>query len=112
MNNISNLISLLHGDTMFSKLDLVRGYNQIPMDQESIPKTAVATPVGLFEYIMMPYGLCNAAQTFQRFMNELFTDLPFVFVYIDDLLIFSKSEEDHLKHIEKYLKFFQNMASE
>jgi len=88
MSNAQALTCLLHGKTVFSKIDLVRGYNQIPMDEDSIAKTCVVTPFGSFEYLFMPFGLCNASQTFQRFMNELLGHLPFVFVYIDDILIF------------------------
>ena len=100
MKNIASLTCLLHGKMVFSKLDLVRGYNQIPMEESSIPKTAVTTPFGLFQYTHMPYGLCNASQTFQRFMDELFGDLPYVFVYIDDVLIFSANEAEHLEHLK------------
>ena len=99
--NISSLRCVLHGMTVFSKLDLVRGYNQIPMDSDSVEKTAVITPFGLFEYCRMPFGLCNASQTFQRCMNELFGSLPFVFVYIDDILVFSANEEEHKSHIRQ-----------
>ena len=100
MKTISSLTCLLHGKRVFSKLDLVRGYNQIPMEESSIPKTAVTTPFGLFQYTHMPFGLCNASQTFQRFMDELFGHLPFVFIYIDDVLIFSANEEEHLDHLK------------
>ena len=97
MTNIDSLRGQLHGKKFFTTLDLVRGYNQIPMDEESIEKTAAITPFGLYEYSRMSFGLCNASQTFQRFMQELFGCLPFVFVYIDDLLIYSDSEEEHKK---------------
>ena len=85
MSNITSLYSMLHGKRVFSNLDLVRGYNQIAMEESSIAKTAVSTPFGLFEYTRMPFGLRNASQTFQRFMNEIFSRLDFVFVYIDDV---------------------------
>ena len=101
INNIDALRGILYGKKVFSKMDLVRGYNQIPMDADSVEKTAVITPFGLFEYMRMPFGLCNARQTFQRCMNQLFGHLPFVFVYIDDLLIFSEDAESHRAHLRQ-----------
>jgi len=67
-----------------------------PLD---IPKTAVITPFGLFEFLRMPFGLKNAAQTFQHLMDSVLRDLPFVFVYLDDILVASNSEEEHLSHL-------------
>ena len=108
MNNIDSLRCLLHGKKVFSKLDLVRGYNQIPMHPDSTEKTAVITPFGLFEYLRMPFGLCKASQTFQRCMNELFGPLPFVFVYIDDMLIFSDNVEQHKIHLRQVFEILAN----
>lgn len=76
------------GCSVFSKLDLVRAFYQIPVYAAGIPKTAVITPFGLYEFLKMPFGLRNAAQSFQRIMDEVLRGLPFVFVYIDDVLVF------------------------
>ena len=81
------------GSTFFSKLDLQRGYFQIPKRPADFPKTAIITPFGLFEFLRLPFDLRNAAQTFQRTMDRIFGDLPFCFVYLDDILVFSNSLE-------------------
>ena len=79
---ISNAQTSLTGCTVFSVKDLKAGYNQIPMDKASIPKTAVITPFGLYEWNQMPFGLMNSGCTFQQVVHEVLHYLPYLFVYI------------------------------
>ncbi|UYV75033.1 hypothetical protein LAZ67_12002194 [Cordylochernes scorpioides] len=80
------------------------GVPPYPINQEDIPKTAITTPFGLFEFTRMNFGLKGASQTFQRFMDEVTKGLDFVFVYIDDVLIASKNENDHIQHLHTIFK--------
>ncbi|UYV81606.1 hypothetical protein LAZ67_20001679 [Cordylochernes scorpioides] len=99
--NIMDFASHLHGKKIFSTIDLVRAYHHVPMESRDIPKTAVITPFGLFEFPRMSFGLCNAAQTFQRLINEVLQGLDFAYAYIDDVLIASDSENQHVSHLQQ-----------
>jgi hypothetical protein len=106
--NLQDLSANLHGATIFSKLDLEKGYFQVPIDPADVPKTAIITQFGLFEFNYMPFGLRNAAQTFQRLMDSLFRTFPFTFTYLDDILIFSPDCFQHLHHLRQV---FQVLAA-
>ena len=102
--NIQDFAGRLYGSCVFSKLDLKKGYYQIPMLPEDIRKTAVTTPFGLWEFTRMPFGLKNAGMTFQRLIDRTISGLDFVFGYLDDLLIFSPDEATHLVHLRQVLE--------
>ncbi len=100
--NMQDLSSSLHGCTVFSKLDLVKGYHQIPVAIYDIPKTAIITPFGLFEYLFTPFGLSNAAQTYQRMMDRTTDGLEGVFAYMDDSRVGSPDRQTHLRYLEAF----------
>jgi len=97
---IQDFTSQLKGNNVFSKIDLVHGYNQIPVAPEEVLKTAVITPFGLFEFHRKPFGLKNAAQAFLRFMDQVCRGLEeFLFVYIDNILVASSNARKHRRHL-------------
>ena len=86
---ISDIITRLNGKTVFSKIDLAKAFHQIPVHPDDVCKTAIIALFGLFEYIKMPFGLSNAAQSFQHYTDHVLCYLDFASPYLDDILIFS-----------------------
>jgi hypothetical protein len=100
--NMQDLSNGLHCCTVFSKIDLVKGYHQIPVATEDIPKTAIIAPFCLFEYLFTPFGLSNTAQTFQRMIDRTTDGLKAVFAYMNDSQVGSLDRQTHLRHLKAF----------
>ncbi|GBG76581.1 hypothetical protein CBR_g22461 [Chara braunii] len=103
---IDDLLDMVQGCTVFSKVDLKSGYHQIEMAEEDVYKTAFKTRYGTYEFLVMPFGLCNAPGTFQTEMHRIFRPYldKFMVVYLDDILAFSKTAREHAKHLALVLQ--------
>jgi len=99
VRHIADFAQQLVGQKVFSTVNLVKAYRQIPVHPDDIAKAAIITLFGLFEFPHMPFGLRNATQTFQRFIDEVLRDMDFCYAYIDDVLVASTSEEEHEQHL-------------
>ncbi|GFV91761.1 retrovirus-related Pol polyprotein from transposon 297 [Trichonephila clavipes] len=108
MPYLNEFAHALHGKRIFSKIDIFKAFHQIPIAECDIPKTAVTTPWGLYEYTHLCFDLVNAPQTFMRFMHEVLRGLPFCFVYLDDILCYSENAEEHRSHLRT---IFQRLSS-
>jgi hypothetical protein len=106
LSRIDDLFDQLKGACVFSKIELKFGYHQLKIRASDTPKTAFITRYGLYEYTIMSFGLTNAPAYFMYLMNKIFMEYldKFVVVFIDDILIFSKNEEEHDKHLRLVLQ--------
>ena len=99
MPKVEDIFSKLNGATYFTTLDLRDGYHHIPLDKPSIPKTAFNSPFRKFEYVKVPFGLAQVLAYFQELMTGILKDFPLAIAYLDDIIIFSETPQEHLSHI-------------
>ena len=100
MPKVEDIFSQLNGAKYFSTLDLRAGYHHIGLTTDSIPKIAFTSPFGKYEYVKVPFGLAQAPAYFQELMTGVLKDLPFAMAYLDDIIIYSSTQEEHLLHIK------------
>ncbi|WP_165603689.1 reverse transcriptase family protein, partial [Planctopirus hydrillae] len=101
LSRIDELFDLLGGSQFYSKIDLRSEYHQLKIKAEDIPKTAFRTRYGHFEFLVMPFGLTNAPAAFMDLMNRVFRPYldRFVIIFIDDILVYSKTWEEHVQYL-------------
>ena len=104
MPKVEDIFSQLNGAKYFSTLDLRAGYHHIGLTTDSIPRTASMSPFGKYEYVKVPFGLAQAPAYFQELMTGVLKDLPFAMAYLDDIIIYSSTPEEHLQHIKTVFK--------
>ena len=107
---ITDMLDALGHSAFFSTLDLASGFWQVEMSAKDREKTAFTTPFGMYEFLVMPFGLINAPATFQRVMDRVFNEVTwkFVLVYIDDIIVYSKTYEEHQEHLKNVFALLVN----
>ena len=111
MPRVDDILDQVGQAKYLSTLDLANGYWQVPVVVEDRPKTAFVTPQGLYQFCVMPFGLCGAPATFQRMMDHVTQGMgKFTSAYLDDLIVFSKTWEDHLVHLQTVLSRLQTLG--
>ena len=102
--NIRHFASKIRGATVFSRVDMLKAFHLIPLDEDSQNKTTTLTPWGAFRYKRLAMGLRNSGQSFQRLVDFVLRDMENIFVYMDDVLIYSKNEQDHLATLDELFR--------
>ena len=104
--HIQDTLDMLYGNSLFTKLDFIKEYHQIEVEETNREKTAFTIHVGLFQYIRLSFGLTNAPESFQRLLKHVLRDYigKFVILYINSIIIFSSTFEDHLSHVTHVLQ--------
>ena len=108
MPKVEDIFSKLNGAKYFSTLDLWAGYHHIPLDKSSIPKTTFNSTFGKYEYVKLPFRLAQAPGYFQELMTDILKEFDFTITYLDDIIIFSRTAEEHLSHTKQVFKKIRN----